>query len=148
MNLDRRTKRTTSRGSAQLALPHLLLLYSCPESAADARHFVRDYLGAVAPDAADGHLDDVVLIVSELVTNAVQHGTAPGDPLRLVVDADDRRTRVEVHDPARHHPCIRDAASQDDDGRGLAIVNALCLGSWGVTDTTTGKAVWAEVAAS
>ena len=148
MSLDRWITQTTSRARAQLAVPHVLLLRGRLQSPAEARHFVHGYLDTNAADATEGHLDDVVLIVSELVTNAIRHGAAPGDFLRLILDADDHRTRIEVHDPSRTRPHVHAATSQDDYGRGLAIVDALCPGSWGVTDTEGGKAVWAEVKAS
>lgn len=148
MSLDRWITQSTSHARAQLAVPHVLLLRGRPQSPTDARHFVRAYLDTNAADATEGHVDDVVLIVSELVTNAVRHTAAPSDFLRLILDADDHRTRIEVHDPSRTHPHVHSATSQDDYGRGVAIVDALCPGSWGVTDTEAGKAVWAEVKAS
>ncbi|MEV3874813.1 ATP-binding protein [Streptomyces sp. NPDC049906] len=46
-------------------------------------------------------MDAVVLVVSELVTNAVRYGCGPGEVVRLTVDAGAARTRVDVHD-ARH----------------------------------------------
>ncbi|MEV7196769.1 ATP-binding protein [Streptomyces sp. NPDC093510] len=147
MNLDRWITRTTSHARAQPAAPHVLLLRGRPQAPTDARHFVRDYLAADAPEVTGAYLDDVVLIVSELVTNAVRHGSTPGAFLRLMVDADDHRTRIEVHDPSQRHPHVHSATSQEDHGRGLAIVDILCPASWGVTDTAGGKAVWAEVKA-
>ncbi|MFD6435321.1 ATP-binding protein [Streptomyces venezuelae] len=111
------------------------------------RHFIRGYLAANAPGAPRDHVNDVELIVSELVTNAVRHGSAPDAFLCLIVDTDDLRTRMEVHDRSQHHPHMGSATAQDEDGRGLAIVDALCPGNWGVTDTAQGKAVWAVVKA-
>ncbi|MFG2650977.1 ATP-binding protein [Streptomyces sp. NPDC048436] len=151
MKLDRWISRPASHAGAQLVRPETLLLPSRPQAPTEARDFVREHLGTTAPDVTAGHLDDVVLIVSELVTNAVRHATTmdtADDSLCLVIDTDGRRTRVEVHDPARHHPHMRSATTQDDYGRGLAIIDALCPGAWGVSDTPDGKAVWAVVKAS
>lgn len=148
MNLDRWITRSTSRARAQAVCPHTLLLQSCPQSVSDARHFIRGYLATNAPDASDDHLEQVSLVASELVTNAVTHGSAPGDPLRLIIDADDRCTRIEVHDSIHRHPRIHAATDNDTSGRGLAIVDAVCAGRWGANDTDTGKSVWAEVHAS
>ncbi|GAA2307072.1 ATP-binding protein [Streptomyces kunmingensis] len=145
MNLDRWITRSTSRARAQVSCPHILLLRSRPQSVSDARHFIRGYLATNVPDASDDHLDQVSLVASELVTNAVKHGSAPGDPLRLVIDADDRCTRIEVHDSIRRHPRIKAATDNDTSGRGLSIVNTVCAGLWGANDTSTGKSVWAEV---
>ncbi|MGP2437010.1 ATP-binding protein [Streptomyces sp. JW3] len=148
MSLDRWTTPSISQALVHVPFPHILFLRCRPEAAAEARLFVCEYLAVNAPDASEDHLDQVVLVASELVTNAVCHGGVPGDLLRLTIDADDCRTRIEVHDSVRRHPCMRTAAYDDVSGRGLTLVDALCLGGWGARDTTTGKAVWAELHAS
>ncbi|MFD7547148.1 ATP-binding protein [Streptomyces sp. NPDC059816] len=129
--------------------PPVLLLVGEPASARAAREFVRDHVRRHAPDASDDHVETVVLVACELVTNSVRYGTAgPDDFLRLVVDADDIRTRVEVHDRVRRHPRLRHASAHRTRGRGLVILDALCPGRWGVTDLAEGKSVWAEVKAT
>ncbi|MFE0132815.1 ATP-binding protein [Streptomyces sp. NPDC059037] len=132
--------------------PHIdrlavLLLPSEPESASTAREFVREHVGHHVPDAGEAYVDNVLLITSELVTNSIRYGTKPDDSVRLVIDTDDRRTRIEVHDPIRRRPRPRPESDQHDRGRGLIILDALCPGQWGVFDTPPGKAVWAEVKA-
>jgi anti-sigma regulatory factor (Ser/Thr protein kinase) len=126
----------------------VLLLASEPESARAAREFVREYVGHHVPAASEDHVDAVVLVTSELVTNSVRYGTEPGDSVRVVIDADDNRTRVEVHDPVRRRPRTRPESDQRDRGRGLLILDTLCPGQWGVTNIPMGKAVWAEVKAT
>ncbi|MFI6350554.1 ATP-binding protein [Streptomyces sp. NPDC050560] len=86
MNLDRWITRSASRARAQVVGPNILLLRSHPQSVSDARLFIRGCLATNVPDASEDHLDQVSLVVSELVTNAVTHGSAPGGPLRLVVN--------------------------------------------------------------
>ncbi|WP_254879048.1 ATP-binding protein [Streptomyces sp. NA04227] len=132
----------------QGALPTVLLLAGVPESVRRARAFVRDGLTCDARLADPDHIDTVVLITSELVTNAIRYGTEPGDSVRVVLDADATRTRVEVHDPVRRRPRIRPASDERQRGRGLIILDALCPGRWGTYDIPFGKAVWAEVAAA
>jgi anti-sigma regulatory factor (Ser/Thr protein kinase) len=97
-----------------------------------------------ANDAMQGHeLDpdlerDVVLLVSELVTNAVRYA---GGATELRIDVDDRSVRVEVVDPeptpARPLPPDPWASS----GRGLQLVQELA-GEWGQSGVNGGKVVW------
>lgn len=128
--------------------PPILLLPSAPQSARAAREFVREYVAYHVPGASEDHVELVVLIACELVTNSFRYGTGPDDSVRLVLDADDSRTRVEVHDPVRRHPRHRPESAERQRGRGLIILDALCPDAWGVDDIPFGKSVWAEVKAS
>jgi hypothetical protein len=65
-----------------------LRLPSAPRSAATARHAARSFIGGLPIDA-----ESVLLIVSEFVANAVQHGTGPID-VRLAWDG--RALHIEV----------------------------------------------------
>ncbi|MET8964190.1 SpoIIE family protein phosphatase [Streptomyces sp. NPDC004074] len=83
--------------------------------------------------------DATKLIVSELVTNAVRHGTGP-IALRLL------RHRVltcEVSDTAAFIPRQRRARTTDENGHGLSLVTNLSR-RWGARSTSDGKVVWAE----
>ncbi|MFD7549500.1 ATP-binding protein [Streptomyces sp. NPDC059816] len=122
----------------------MLLLHGNPRSARAARRFARERVEAYAP-VAEEHVDAVVLVVSELVTNAVRYGCGPAEVVRLVVDGDEQRTRVEVHDSGHGTPHVRREDSLDDHGRGLVILDQLCPATWGVIVTAAGKVVWAEV---
>ncbi|WP_248963085.1 ATP-binding protein [Sphaerisporangium perillae] len=73
--------------------------------------------------------DEVILIVSELVTNAVAHG-AP--PIRLTLHAGAGVLRGEVIDHGPERPHRLDAAADACHGRGLMIVDALA-DHWGAT---------------
>ncbi|MFD5873699.1 ATP-binding protein [Streptomyces sp. NPDC060322] len=128
--------------------PPILLLAGEPQSAKAAREFVREFVTYHVPGASEDYLDTAVLVTCELVTNSIRYGTEPDDSVRVVLDADDSRTRIEVHDPVRRLPRTRPESEHRDRGRGLIILNALCPGSWGVDDIPMGKSVWAEVKGS
>lgn len=108
---------------------------------APARHWARDRLAEAGVD--DGHLDLLVLLVSELVTNAVAHADPP---VVLRVDVDDERTRVEVTDGAREVPVVRDPPVTALGGRGVMFVDRLSS-SWGTCEEEgeAAKAVWFEL---
>jgi anti-sigma regulatory factor (Ser/Thr protein kinase) len=89
------------------------------------------------------HLTEpAVLIVSELVTNSVEH--SQGSLLLLQMQARGTRLRIEIHDadPRWPQPCT--PTGLDESGFGLVLVNALA-DEWGVCDNATGKAVWVEL---
>ncbi len=79
------------------------------------------------------------LIVSELVTNAIRHGTGP-ITLRLI-----RQDALicEVFDAGSTAPHLRHARTTDEGGRGLFIIAQLA-GRWGTRYTPTGKVIWTE----
>ncbi|GAB3175280.1 SpoIIE family protein phosphatase [Streptomyces incanus] len=79
------------------------------------------------------------LILSELVTNAIRHGTVPIH-VRLLRD---RRLICEVSDGSSTSPHLRQAATTDEGGRGLFLV-ARYAERWGTRYTPTGKVIWAE----
>jgi anti-sigma regulatory factor (Ser/Thr protein kinase) len=90
------------------------------------------------------HMEETaVLVVSELVTNAVRH--ARGTDV-IAVDLRAARTwmRIEIQDTDRHWPQPRVPDASDESGFGFVLVDALA-GKWGVRETETGKAVWAEL---
>ncbi|MGW5214241.1 SpoIIE family protein phosphatase [Streptomyces sp. NPDC004051] len=79
------------------------------------------------------------LILSELVTNAIRHGTVPIH-VRLLRD---RRLICEVSDGSSTSPHLRQATATDEGGRGLFLV-ARYAERWGTRYTPTGKVIWAE----
>ncbi len=87
--------------------------------------------------------ETAVLLVSELVTNAVRHARG-GDEVTLVLQAAGPWLRIEVSDADPRWPRPRTPAEFDGSGFGLVLVDALA-GKWGVRETATGKAVWAEL---
>lgn len=92
-----------------------------------------------------GYLADAaVLLVSELVTNAVQHAGPDPSATVLRLEYSGRWLRIEVHDTSPHGPRPRTPDWLDESGFGLLLVDALAA-KWGVQQTTQGKAVWAEL---
>ncbi|MEV7806954.1 SpoIIE family protein phosphatase [Microbispora sp. NPDC088329] len=81
------------------------------------------------------------LVVSELVTNAMRHGTGPIQ-LRLIRN---RTLICEVSDGSNTAPHLRRARVFDEGGRGLLLV-AQMTQSWGTRQTTRGKTIWCEQA--
>lgn len=79
------------------------------------------------------------LVLSELVTNAIRHGTEP-IRVRLLYD---RTLICEVADTSSTAPHLRYAAAEDEGGRGLFLVARLAE-RWGVRYTPWGKIIWAE----
>ncbi len=85
---------------------------------------------------------DSVIVVSELVTNAITHAPAPGE-LRLSLLGD--VLRVAVTDSGAGAPEPRHASSTREGGRGLYLVDAL-TSAWGMEALPHGgKVVWAEL---
>jgi anti-sigma regulatory factor (Ser/Thr protein kinase) len=83
--------------------------------------------------------DDLVLIVSELVTNAVRYG-AP--PVRVEVQADPSTVTIAVVDGDPAPPVRRDAPEDAESGRGMLLIE-LVAAEHGVRSDPPGKAVWA-----
>lgn len=90
------------------------------------------------------HLDEAAsLLVSELVTNAVRHARGI-DVITVNLHAGRTWLRIEVQDTDRHWPQPRIPGRHDESGFGFILVDALAS-NWGVRETETGKAVWAEL---
>ena len=90
------------------------------------------------PEVAEGAL----LMVSELVTNAVLHTHGL---LRLEITVQDGDLYVGVVDDAPEAPAPRDPSLEATGGRGLLIVDALAQ-KWGFTRGAGSKTVWFRVA--
>ncbi|MFC8988178.1 ATP-binding protein [Streptomyces sp. SID9913] len=128
--------------SSCMAVPH------GPAGVGEARHRMRAQLRAGG--VADSVIDDAVLILSELLSNACKHGRPLGDA--LAGDGDVRaawridpcgRLVVEVTDgggPTRPAPATPSVTARG--GRGLNIITALA-DDWGVRDEVPGEVtVW------
>ncbi|HWC78638.1 MAG TPA: ATP-binding protein [Pseudonocardiaceae bacterium] len=110
---------------------------------------ISDSAGArTLADAALADVDahergDALLVVSELVDNAREHGAAPVGA-RIWRVAAGRRLRVEVRDASTELPEPHNPRPTDVRGRGLLLVEALAS-YWGVLSGGRGKIVWAEI---
>ncbi|KAB1143642.1 ATP-binding protein [Streptomyces luteolifulvus] len=116
-------------------------LPSRPESAATARRLTQVVVlrqWGLTPKMTE----DAVLLVSELVGNAVRHTGARVFGLRM------RRRRgwirIEVRDPSRGLPCLMPVQDMDISGRGLFLVDKLS-DRWGVDLLPRGKTTWFEM---
>ncbi|MER5968679.1 ATP-binding protein [Streptomyces sp. NPDC002055] len=110
-----------------------------PGSVRKARSLVRSTLNEWGLNAVS---DVTVLLVSELVTNAMRYASGPiGVRIqRIRSDA----LLVEVSDPLPDPPLARSAAPDDEGGRGLQLV-AHASKRWGTRHGNRGKAVWFEL---
>lgn len=114
------------------------LLRPQPSSARAAREFVGD---ALHRRGADAVRDTVMLLTSELVTNAIIHA---GTEVDLALIIGDKKVRVEVGDGSDSLPTPRRSPPDVVGGHGLELVNSLSC-SWGVANLGRGKKVWFEV---
>ena len=85
--------------------------------------------------------DDLALVVTELVANAVRHGGTDIE-VRLFPLGDG--VRLEVADSSTRPLRPRPATMMDEGGRGLLLVDALST-RYGVEAERNGKLVWAEL---
>src|SRR4051794_31899079 len=116
-----------------------------------ARDFTRQALyawGWLPAATADQRAaaEDVLLVVSELVTNACLHAEGPDE---LWISCDSKVIRIEVSDKGTGQPAPRTPhRAGRPGGHGMFIVQRLCL-DWGVVRTqgAAGKTVWAELGA-
>lgn len=93
---------------------------------------------------------DSALVLSELLSNALEHSRSPDATVRtrFVPLADGKGVRIEVHDAdGGHLPRMRSVSGDEAiRGRGLRLVDACTAHRWGTVLVMHGKAVWGEVA--
>jgi anti-sigma regulatory factor (Ser/Thr protein kinase) len=106
-----------------------------PRSVRSARQFVAETLRELPAD----FVEDVLLLVSELATNSVNHAQSP---FTLGLELDGRAVRIEISDDAGELPRKRAPLVDEPYGRGLHIVDSLAE-SWGVGIAAHGgKTIW------
>lgn len=112
-----------------------------PESAGVARSLIRTALAAWHQEDL---IDDALNIITELVSNAVDHARLPS--IRVIVTRPaDGWIRFGVVDRSRAIPEMRTDSNGDQiRGRGLVLVEALS-DRWGTDLHHWGKTVWAEM---
>lgn len=125
-------------------LPAQILWPATPRGVHQARHslerqLARWDLSDLAPVAG--------LVLTELMTNACQHATAPGRKTGVTILRVPTGIRIEVHDStpeAEAAPILTVAPLDAERGRGLTLVDTLTSHQWGVTHRPgPGKIVWA-----
>lgn len=119
-----------------------------PTEVGRARRWARSRLAGAGIATDEALAETLILLVSELVTNAVVHtacpavlclrltGTAAGDAPRTV--------RLEVADSCATPPLPRCAEGDETNGRGLALVEGLA-DRWGWVAEGVGKRIWCEL---
>ncbi|MEU0395508.1 ATP-binding protein [Streptomyces sp. NPDC006208] len=122
-----------------------LALYGTKGAVSRCRDFTHEALddwGWTKSGDEDVVVEDVLLLVSEVVTNACLHA---GGPQELTLNQSGGRLRIEVADaspaPPRHRP---PRALSQPGGHGLIIMDRLAR-TWGSEPRGTGKVVWLEV---
>jgi anti-sigma regulatory factor (Ser/Thr protein kinase) len=120
-----------------MVLAHFSLPPS-PSSARRAREALRRHLDEWGEDEAR---DAALLLVSELVTNAVLHARSE---VTVHLDVTPERLRVRVDDASPEPPVRRGGRADLPGGRGLQLLDALAKG-WGVLSGGSGKTVWFEI---
>jgi two-component sensor histidine kinase len=118
-----------------------------PGAPRHARRLLAELLTAWRFDA--GRRDDVMVLVTEVISNAVDHagGEDGGDVvLALDVTASDTWLRVALADGSTIRPIVREINRTAPRGRGMQLVAALA-DRWGSEDHQGGKRVWFELGA-
>ena len=118
---------------------HRIELDSSPLSPARARAMAADVVRQLHLEPLG---DDLALVVSELVTNAIRYAEPP---VALEIEADEDTVTVAVIDGSPGRPVPRALAANGEGGRGLPLVDLLAAET-GVRPSPPGKTVWAALA--
>lgn len=144
-------------GSVMTAPPAWPLQTRLPLAALPtAPSVARGHVRAVAREWGPEDLADTAeLLVSELVTNAVQAAQrfqastdlAVVPVVKLWVTSDRTSMVLHVWDANPQMPVLKDFAADDENGRGLFLVETLSK-DWGCYQKAGGKVVWCLITAS
>jgi anti-sigma regulatory factor (Ser/Thr protein kinase) len=135
------TGRARPGGTCERRRAWRMTLPPARQAAGEARQATRKTLAAWGI----GHLEEpATLLVSELVSNAIQHASASRLPLELRLETSGAWLRIEVLDADPCLPQPRTADELDESGRGFVLVEAIA-DKWGASPAAAGKTVWAEL---
>jgi anti-sigma regulatory factor (Ser/Thr protein kinase) len=118
-------------------------------SVPQARHAVRDLLYRQGVPVSEDLVQGLLLIVSELVTNAVRHAALLSPMLAVEVAVGAEWVRVSVEDDHPYRPTALEADHGRTGGRGLLLVSEITREAGGVCDVehtaSGGKVIWAAL---
>lgn len=117
-----------------------------PAEVGRARRWARSRLVGSGIEHDEPLADTLILLISELVTNAVVHTGCPA-VLRMLFGFGKEEAgtvRVEVADRCARPPRRRTAEDDETNGRGLELVDGLA-DRWGWSQEGNGKAIWCEI---
>ncbi|WP_138962759.1 ATP-binding protein [Streptomyces sp. YIM 121038] len=118
-------------------------------SVPQARRAVRDLLARQGVPAPDDLVQGLLLIVSELVTNAVRHAALLSPTLAVEVAVGAEWVRVSVEDNHPYRPTALVADHGQTGGRGLLLVREITREAGGACDVehtaNGGKVIWAAL---
>jgi anti-sigma regulatory factor (Ser/Thr protein kinase) len=122
------TQRPDPDTTAPAGAEHVFPVSRIPEAIRTLRHRVRTVLTdyEIEPDA----VDDALLVISELATNAIEHALPPAELRLSLAEVDGCRVlHIEISDagPAPRPSSGPGRPDSDENGRGLGIVAALSL---------------------
>ncbi|GEB49547.1 MULTISPECIES: ATP-binding protein [Streptomyces] len=123
-----------------------------PTEVGRARRWARARLHGAGVDVDEPLAETLILLISELVTNAVVHTGCPAVLCMLLPRRSPvpqpwpvvQSVRVEVADVSSRVPCRRQAEDEETNGRGLELVSCLA-DRWGWEQEPGGKRVWCEL---
>lgn len=124
------------------------ILPTAPISAPIARKWLEDLLAVwiAEKDLQDSPIvqdraETAVLLLTELVTNALRHGE---DTIRVRASVRGSNLRLAVRDTSHRMPTVQSLDPTETSGRGLRLVDALS-DDWGVKAHQRGKTVWFDL---
>ncbi|MEU7566430.1 ATP-binding protein [Streptomyces fradiae] len=143
-----------SRGSVPARPPSYEGVWRFTAPAVDAsvpraRHAVRDLLKHQGVPVAGDAVQGLLLIVSELVTNAVRHAALLSPRVAVEVAVGAEWVRVAVEDDHPYRPKALETDYGQTGGRGLLLVREITAAAGGVCDiertAAGGKIIWAAL---
>ncbi|MER7722844.1 ATP-binding protein [Streptomyces sp. NPDC096323] len=118
-------------------------------SVPQARHAVRDLLERQGVPVDDDIAQGLLLIVSELATNAVKHAALLSPELAVEVAVGAEWIRVSVEDNHPYRPTALETDYAQTGGRGLLLVREITREAGGTCDVEHtaggGKVIWAAL---